>query len=130
MTAVCPCRKNIGSEPIKRFPLAVCDKRTVGKANELFNGRIAENSLDISMSLPCDEHEWWFYPEMTREEVLLIKTYDSADRAAMPLHTSFPDGAVDGAERRLSMEARLLLVMPESEIATAADNNPTSTAKL
>ena len=57
---------------------AVCDMRTVS-VDELIPARLGENSLEIFMSVVNPAHKWHYFPEMTRDEVLLIKTYDSAE---------------------------------------------------
>jgi hypothetical protein len=58
------------------------------------------------------EHRWYYYPEMTGAEVLLIKTFDSAKdgRARRSAHTAFNNPlAPPGAPPRESVESRLLV---------------------
>jgi hypothetical protein len=58
------------------------------------------------------QHTWYYYPDMNREEVLLIKTFDSAldGRARRSIHTAFdnPLAPVDAPPRE-SIESRLLV---------------------
>ena len=106
-----------------RFPLAVCDMRTVA-SDDVINARIAEKSLEIAMATHSPAHSWWYYPNMQPGEVMLILTYDSAAAPFVPtLHCAFDDPASpaateEGAQRE-SIEARLLLVMPEADGGTA-----------
>ena len=58
------------------------------------------------------DHRWWFYPDMTPDEVLLTKQLDARpDRAAQCPHTSFVDEtrSADTPPRR-SVEVRILAV--------------------
>ena len=72
------------------------------------------------MATHSPDHSWWYYPNMQPDEVMLILTYDSAAAPFVPtLHCAFDDPASpaateEGAQRE-SIEARLLLVMPELE---------------
>ena len=49
-------------------------------------------------------HRWFYFPEMTADEALLLKCYDSADdgRTRFGPHTAFtdPDHAADAAAAR------------------------------
>ena len=52
-------------------------------------------------------HAWWWFPGMTRDEVLLIKLGDTDRGAAGPApHTAFPDPAGQGGVPRHSIEFR------------------------
>ena len=65
-----------------------------------------------------ERHRWYFYPLLTHEELLVFRTYDSAE-LAFPLHTSFTDEArevnADADARRMSCEVRVLLVFPPEQ---------------
>jgi len=80
--------------------------------------------LEIAMATHSPDHSWWYYPNMQPDEVMLILTYDSAAAPFVPtLHCAFDDPASpaateEGAQRE-SIEARLLLVMPEADGETA-----------
>ena len=71
--------RNIDHEPVASDPLALCDGQSVDP-NDLvvfeihYNDRIGENYF-AKYAL---QHEWWYYPTMRREEVVLIKQWDSA----------------------------------------------------
>jgi hypothetical protein len=55
------------------------------------------------------DHRWFYFPEMTRDEALVFKVYDSAKdgRARFTPHTSFsdPTSAADAPPRQ-SIEVR------------------------
>ena len=58
------------------------------------------------------KHQWYYYPEMTFSEALLIKTYDSAldGRATRTIHSAFDNTlAPADAPPRESIESRLLV---------------------
>ncbi|WP_411152476.1 CmcJ/NvfI family oxidoreductase [Streptomyces sp. A30] len=102
------------TDPPQDMPLAVCDSRTTaaedlipldyhgveGSRNELlrsFAGRYAPR------------HEWYYFPDMTPDEVLVFKGFDSA----MPehtnvMHTAFDDTTVGDVVPRGSVECRFI----------------------
>ena len=120
--------RNISKIPLTRFPLAVCDSRSVGTA-ELCRSSIGagaseyagkanisgDASLDFYSSLHNKNHEWYWFPKMLHTEVLLIKTYDSDMTPFQPtLHSSFDDENTDeNAPERQSCEARILCLVPK-----------------
>ena len=120
--------RNIADTPIQRDPLAFCDSQTIGIDDlvvfELhYSDRIGENYF----ARWSDRHEWYFYPEMTRDEVVLIKQWDSsghfaatsgaeADAGAsapcsLNFHSSFEDPWTrPTAPERCSIEVRCIAV--------------------
>ena len=96
-------------------PFAVCDKRTVSEKEliptDLFNyikDQPAALTVEIYQSANNDNHKWYFYPKMNRDEVLMFKTYDSSDNPFLPtLHSAFDDPSVSGeVSPRESIEVR------------------------
>jgi len=96
---------------VQSVPLALCDARTVSPeslvpAERRGKGRVGEIYL-----LRYDPGQRWLYfPSMSPEEVLLIKTFDSRTdgRARWCMHTSFDVGINSAASAaRESMETRL-----------------------
>jgi hypothetical protein len=120
--------RNIAPEPVARHPLAVCDNRSVDPADLVvfeihYQDRIGENYF----AKPAPGHRWYHYPAMTREEVLLIKQWDSAGTLArsqgrlgdgtgdapttFTLHSAFDDPATTpDAPDRQSIEVRCVLL--------------------
>jgi len=111
--------RSVGPEPLRRFPLAIADRRSVPRSclranliGKVPSGR-PRGGIDVVSALYDRAHEWYFYPEMTRDEVLLWKGYDSAEVPARPtLHSSFddPNTPPDAAER-MSVEVRVLCLL-------------------
>ena len=60
------------------------------------------------------DHEWYYFPEMQRDEVLCFKTYDSDEDPFHPtLHSSFLDPRTPpNAPVRKSLEVRVLCLLP------------------
>ena len=107
-------------------PFALCDSRTVSEKEliptDLFNyGKEEEKSdthadengftVEIYQSMNSDEHQWYFYPKMHRDEVVMFKTYDSNEKPFMPtLHSAFDDevNGREDASPRESIEVRAI----------------------
>ena len=54
-------------------------------------------------------HRWWYFPDMTPEEVIFIKFYDSDHSGAWRCpHTAFRDHTRPDAQERRSMEFRAI----------------------
>ena len=97
-------------------PFAVCDARTVSETEliptDLYNYGGSEGfAVEIYQSAHTSKHQWYFYPEMTVDEVLMFKTYDSAEQPFLPtLHSAFDDPAYPSGttSARQSIEARAI----------------------
>ncbi|MGH8979692.1 MAG: CmcJ/NvfI family oxidoreductase [Acidimicrobiales bacterium] len=110
------------SPPPQDWPLALCDFRSVddteGLANQLyFVDRVPEDPFGPvdGMTLVtsgsefhfCEAHEWWYFPDMTRDEVLFFVFNDSDhSRAWRVPHTAFRDPTVGSGVPRHSIEFR------------------------
>jgi hypothetical protein len=73
--------RNIDRSPVMADPLALCDGQSVAPDDLVvfeihYHDRIGENYF----AKYSPNHEWWYYPHMTRDEVVLIKQWDSAGR--------------------------------------------------
>ncbi len=97
-------------EPVRAAPLALCDARSVAPDDLIASERRTKERVgEIHQAVFNPKHQWYYFPEMRRDEVLLIKTYDSAEdgRARFTIHTAFDDpSAPADAEPRLSIESR------------------------
>jgi hypothetical protein len=93
------------SAPPQDWPLALCDGRSVDPAEGVRNAMIRVDSLAernaIPLELPDDparpeafvfhfnpRHRWYYFPDMTRDELLLFKLYDSSRTGACRMHPS------------------------------------------
>ena len=77
-------------------------------------------------------HRWIFYPEMTRDEVLLLKVFDSRrdGRVRCGAHCAFKDPHGDPEAYRESIEVRCLVILAKDEAtatATAVDADANAT---
>jgi len=120
---------------IKVKPLAVCDYTSVDDANDLllyelvYKDRVGEN---YSLS-PVDaaKHRWYYYPDMTADEVIMFKVYDrNSLKAPFVFHTAFEDPATQPTDpARKSIEVRAIavweneVVPPEIETNVETKNN-------
>ena len=110
------------SPPPQDWPLALCDARTVAAGDGATVTTWFVDELPADPFGPVDHltpvgsswktrhspgHAWWYFPGMTRDEVLLIKLGDT-DRsvAGAAPHAAFADPAGSAAEPRHSIELR------------------------
>ncbi len=114
------------SEPPQDVPLALCDARSVGRDEGVPNTLFVVDQLpdeqtmlgpmpneDTAMAASIfqyrPDHHWWYFPNMTRDEVVLLKFHDSdATRALRTPHTAFHDPSFPGAKPRESIEFRTI----------------------
>ena len=99
-------------------PFALCDSRTVSEKEliptDLYNyldGEEGGLQVEIYQSSFSEQHSWYYYPEMKRDEVLMFKTYDSKEKPFLPtLHSAFDDPSAQGKDvsPRESIEARAI----------------------
>jgi hypothetical protein len=121
--------RNIATEPVATHPLALCDAQTVQVQDLVvfeihYQDRIGENYF----AKHSDRHQWYYYPQMTPDEALLIKQWDSAGTLAQTngassdasnpaapstfsFHSAFKDPAtLPDAPDRWSIEVRCLVI--------------------
>ncbi len=99
--------------PVQQNPLAVIDWETLPMSDVIdyfYTGRGRDSLVAAPVYNP--EHQFYYFPRMTTDEVLIIKQLDARDnRAVYCPHTSFDDqtAARDALPRR-SIETRLVAV--------------------
>ncbi len=95
---------------VQTGPLALCDASSVAPEDLVPVKRKAKDRTgEIQMALYSPGQRWYYFPRITMDEALLIKTYDSEDdgRARFTIHTAFNDPtAPAGAPSRESIETR------------------------
>jgi hypothetical protein len=114
------------SQPPQDWPLAVCDGTSVGDDEGVPNVMVRLAELPDPDNIPehCEDedklpaasvfhfspkHRWWYFPDMTRDEILLVKFHDSDhSKAWRSPHTSFRDPRVQNAASRESIEFRTI----------------------
>ena len=108
--------------PVERSPLALADASSVQQedliaTDQLFPDRVGE----IYNVAHRDAQRWYYAPQMTTDEVLLIKGWDSLDdgRARFTPHAAFPPPATrENAPARESIEVRTFVIV-DREAASA-----------
>ena len=102
--------------PLRDAPLAVCDSRTVKSGDLVPSDLVYRERVGETYSVKYNPaHNWYYAPEMRRDEALLLKIADTkTDISArfMP-HTAFTDPTTppDGFPRE-SIELRTLVFHP------------------
>lgn len=98
--------------PLEDSPLALCDARTISHEHLVTSDLIYPDKVGETYSFThSDEHRWHYFPKMQRDEIVLIKCYDSrGDVARFSAHTAFDDPtAPANAAPRESIEVRALV---------------------
>jgi len=121
--------RNIAPEPVATNPLALCDASLVSPEDlVVFEIHYADRIGENYFAKRSPRHRWFYYPEMTRDEALLIKQWDSRGRLArsggtlpdsddgkepctFSFHTAFEDPETPPeAPDRWSIEVRCLVL--------------------
>ena len=109
--------RNLGAEKMD-LPLAFCDARTVPQTDirpslveDYAGGGFDFETLGIAPPRVKDQHQWYGFPNMHRDEVVAFRTYDSdrlgTDKPYWTPHSAFADPEVNlGEPGRSSIELR------------------------
>jgi hypothetical protein len=95
--------------PLESFPLGLIDARTIHPHDLVATDLIYRDRIgEIYYLAHNPAHEWYYYPGMTPQEVLLLKCFDSdTARTQFGAHAAFKDpGTSPGALPRESIEVR------------------------
>ena len=97
---------------VEEKPLAMCDVTSAGPQDMVrMVLRYRERTGEIFAMRHSSAHRWWYFPRMTPDNVVLLKTYESETdgRARFLGHSAFdhPDTAPD-APTRESIEMRTM----------------------
>lgn len=102
--------------PVQATPLALCDARTIAEADLIATDlKYPDRTGEIFGLAYNPRHRWLYFPRMARDEVVLIKCFDShaQGRARLAAHTAFDDPATPPeAPPRESIEIRGLVLYP------------------
>ncbi|WP_395397293.1 CmcJ/NvfI family oxidoreductase [Novosphingobium sp. BL-8A] len=108
------------------WPLALCEGPSVGDEDSVANVKVdvdeipegdalyapiegEEDMVAATIFKHSPGHRWWYFPDMTRDEVIFIKFHDSDhDRAWRAPHTAFHDTSRPDAQVRESYEFRAI----------------------
>lgn len=96
--------------PVQAWPLALCDAASVDRRDLVASERRYPDRVgEIYVVTYNANHRWYYFPRMQRDELLLIKCFDSATdgRARLAVHTAFEDPTTPAdAPPRESIEIR------------------------
>lgn len=96
---------------VAEAPLAMCDF-TSSPMDDFFklHLRYRDRNGENYVMKRSDKHKWWYFPNMTPEKVILLKTYESeTDRAQFVGHSAFTDPtSPPDAPARESVEIRTI----------------------
>lgn len=99
--------------PVRDAPLAMADGSTVAPDDLIASDLIYPNRRGETYSVKYNpNHRWFYFPEMTADEALLLKCYDSATdgRTRFGPHTAFVDPTTPpDTPPRESIEIRALV---------------------
>jgi len=97
---------------VEELPLAMCDV-TTSREDEFITMKLRYRDRDgeIFVMRYSPQHRWWYFPRMTSDHVILLKTYDSETdgRARFVGHSAFEDpNTPPNAPMRESIEIRTM----------------------
>ena len=96
--------------PVRESPLAVCDARTIAPQDWVAGDLVYRDRVGETYAVRFNpEHRWFYVPAMQRDEILLIKCFDSAEqgKARFTAHSAFDDPTSPAnAPARESIEVR------------------------
>lgn len=105
--------------PVQANPLAVCDARSMTLQDFVaMDLKYQDRTGEVYAVSFNPNHRWFYFPQMQRDEVLLLKGYDSMDdgRARFTAHSSFEDPTTPpDAPPRESIEVRTLVFFAPEE---------------
>lgn len=115
--------RNIADEPVQQFPLACIDATTMNTRDlRTFQIHYADRVGENYFCCPSPNHQWCYYPNMERNEAILLKQWDShgdvandkdVDRvlSTMTVHSAFCDPtSLATAPPRQSIEVRCVVI--------------------
>eukprot|EP00041_Stephanoeca_diplocostata_P020604 m.464307 g.464307 ORF g.464307 m.464307 type:complete len:132 (-) comp21616_c3_seq23:441-836(-) len=116
--------RNIRDVPVSKTPLAACDAATISNDSIVtFEIRYKDRVGDMSRYDP--NQRWYYFPNMERDEAMLLKVWDSAGKefktatenpsmptvpATFSFHSAFQVPAAADAPERESIEVRTIAV--------------------
>lgn len=110
--------------PLEDAPLALCDAKTIAEGDYVASDLIYRDKVGETYTFTSSPaHRWYYFPKMQRDEIVLIKCYDSETdgRARFSAHTAFDDPTTPAdAAPRESIEVRALVFFAPSPNKTGA----------
>lgn len=101
------------ADKVESQPLALCDGRSIPEIGFVSNQRrYRDRTAETYHITHHPDHRWYYFPEMTRDEAIVFKVFDSDASAGtrFTAHTGFDDPTTKpGAAPRQSIEMRALV---------------------
>jgi len=117
--------------PVLTTPLALCDARSIREADLIAAERRAKDRIgELQLVTHNPEHRWYWFSGLTRDEAVLIKTFDASldGRARRSIHAAFVNpSAPAGAAARESLETRTLVFFDPAASRSHGDTTGEST---
>jgi hypothetical protein len=102
--------------PIESTPLAVCDAQSIDPKDFVPTDLVYRDKVgEVYRFTHNAQHRWSYFPRLERNEVILLKCYDSKEdgRARFTAHSAFDDPtSPPNAAPRESIEVRALVFWP------------------
>jgi hypothetical protein len=102
--------------PPQDIPLGICDGRTV-EARDIVPIEYHMKTEDREVTYWSrgarynPGHQWWYFPDMTLDEMIVFKGFDSANASSTnTLHTGFLDRTATDPNPRASVETRYFAI--------------------
>lgn len=121
--------RSTGERPLERNPLALCDSRTIKREDLMetalpgYNGQNLDPPLKVFTAKHNPDQKWYYFPNLTREEVMVFRTFDShPDQGTFvpTLHSAISLPEQDEKAKRESCEVRVLCLLPLPSPTTAS----------
>ncbi|HXN86445.1 MAG TPA: CmcJ/NvfI family oxidoreductase [Candidatus Binataceae bacterium] len=113
--------------PILSTPLAVCDARSIDERDVVACDLVYPHRIGETYAFTYNpNHQWFYFPHMLSDEVVLLKCYDSIDdgRARFTAHSAFDDPSSPAdAPARESIEVRALVFFAPETRTPATESN-------
>ena len=95
------------------LPLALCDSQSVDPADIIPGDSVFPDgsSFETAFVRYNEDHRWFYFPELTAEQMIVFKQSDTDDRfPRLVPHTAIKDNSRTPAANRVSIESRCLAV--------------------
>jgi hypothetical protein len=82
------------ADTIQESPLALCDARSIAPQDLVASDLVYRDRIGETYAVTYNrDHQWFYFPQMHRNEAIFIKCFDSAEdgTARFVAHTGFDD---------------------------------------
>jgi hypothetical protein len=110
--------RSVSPGPLARFPLTVCDRTSIDPDDLEYdlNPNGGGSGINMHNCKPNDGQRWYYYSDMTPDEVLVFITYDShpsdGEIFRPTMHSAVTIPGSEGLQPRESVEVRFFAQLP------------------